>query len=62
MEYKKIRLIIFAVIAFTILTKDLTITVSKNYFKVKSTAHSTVDCTVYVLLLGSQLDKTNNGK
>ncbi len=56
MEYKNIRLIIVAVIAFTIFSVGFSITVNKSNGKVEKETESTT----YVLQLSPQSTNSNN--
>lgn len=61
MEHKNIRLIIVAVIAFTILSAGFSITVTKNNNNSLITPKE-VQSTTYVLQLGSKPTNSNNGQ
>jgi capsular polysaccharide biosynthesis protein len=60
MEYKNIRLIIIAVIAFTLLTTGCSISITRNYYSAKPKTPIKTDSTTYVLKLGSQTHKPND--
>ena len=62
MEYKNIRLIIVAAIAFTILSAGCSITVTKNIYNEKSKVPQETDYTTYVLRLGLQTLKSKDGQ
>lgn len=62
MEYKNIRLIIVVVTAFTILTTGCSISITRNYYSEKPKTPIKTDSTTYVLKLGSQTHKRNDGQ
>lgn len=62
MEHKNIRLIIVTAIVFTIFSAGCSISVSKNIYNVKPKASQETDSATYVLRLGSQTPKPNDGQ
>ncbi|MDY0200489.1 MAG: hypothetical protein WC951_13060 [Bacteroidales bacterium] len=65
MEHKNIRLIIVVVTAFTILTiltTGCSISITRNYYGAKPKTPIITDSTNYVLKLGSQTHKPNDGQ
>ena len=62
MEYKNIRIIIVVVTAFTILTAGCSISITRNYYGEKPKTPIKTDSTTYVLKLGSQMHKPNDGQ
>lgn len=59
MENKNIRLIIVAVMVFTILSTGCSISITRNYYSEKPKAPIKTDSTTYVVKLGSHLLKPN---
>jgi len=62
MEHKNIRLIIVVVTAFTILITGCSISITRNYYGAKPKTPIITDSTNYVLKLGSQTHKPNDGQ
>ena len=62
MEHKNIRLIIVVVTAFTILATGCSISITRNYYSAKPKTPIKTDSTTYVLKLGSQTHKPNDGQ
>ena len=62
MEHKNIRLIIVVVTAFTILATGCSISITRNYYSPEPKAPIKTDSTTYVLKLGSQTHKPNDGQ
>ncbi len=62
MKHKNIRLLIVAVIAFTILSAGCSIKVTKNIYNVKPKTSQETDSTTYALQLGFQSLKPNDGQ
>jgi uncharacterized protein YceK len=59
MENKNIRLIIVAIMAFTILTTGCSISITRNYSCEKPKTPIKTDSTTYAVKLGSHLPKPN---
>lgn len=62
MEHKNIRLIIVVITAFTILATGCSISITKNYYSAKPKTPIKTDSTTYVLKLGPQTHKLNDGQ
>ena len=59
MENKNIRLIIFAVMVFTIISSGCSISITRNYYSEKPKTSIKTDSTTYLVKLGSHLPKPN---
>lgn len=62
MEHKNIRLIIIVVTAFTIITTGCSISITRNYYSAKPQTSIQTDSTTFVLKLGSQTHKPDDGQ
>lgn len=59
MESKNIRLIIVAIMVFTILSTGCSIVITRNYYGEKPKTPIKTESTTYVVKLGSHLPKPN---
>jgi len=59
MENKNIRLIIFAVMVFTIISTGCSISITRNYYSENPKMPTKTDSTTYVVKLGSHLPNPN---
>jgi hypothetical protein len=62
MEHKNIRLISVILTAFTLIATGCSISITRNYYSEKPKALIKTDSTTYVLQLGSQAHKPNDGQ
>jgi hypothetical protein len=62
MEQKNFRLMIIFVTTFTIVTTGCSIPITRNYYSAKPKTLIITDSTSYVLQLGHQTHKSNDGQ